>query len=206
MNTFYAFGERLEFSKGIVAATSQETIKRLIPGCVSVEIATIEMDKTGVDYIATLRRGAHVFIDHKIRDRGCSHYWKVKADNCREPEIALELWSVKPINGTGGKPGWTLDESKCTHYTLHTFHPSDSAEAFLFPFQLLRKTYCINSKLWNALYPHGIQNSGRWESECVFIPVGVIFSALRQAMQLSLVQLGEYSGGVLQPLLPLFKE
>ncbi|MFH1744389.1 MAG: hypothetical protein ABIH23_35750 [bacterium] len=183
MNAQYGFDERLAFSKGIVAATCKETIQNLIPGCVEVREASAEMDKTGVDYIATLRRGAVVYIDHKARDKGCGKFWKLRENGTREPELALELWSVMPTNGSDGKPGWTLDEAKKTHYTLHTFDPDDSKEAFLLPFQILRKAYRQNFALWNSSFKHGIQDSGRWKSECVFVPAPIVLIALKAAMQ-----------------------
>ena len=141
------------------------------------------MDKTGVDYIATLRRGAEVYIDHKARENGCRRYWKARGDGTLEPEIALELWSVMPANRSPGKAGWTLDEAKRTHYTLHTFDPEDSKEAFLFPFQILRKTYRQNFAHWNSAFKHGVQDSGKWKSECVFVPASIVLAGLRRAMQ-----------------------
>lgn len=180
----YDFHERLTFSKGIVAATCKETIQNMIPGCVKVTAAPEVMDKTGIDYVATLRRGTVVFIDHKARERGCSQYWRPSGDDrTREPELALELWSVRPTNGRPGRAGWTLDEAKRTHYTLHTFHQEDSREAYLLPFQLLRKAYRAHFRKWNETYHHGVQNSGTWESECVFIPACIILDALSEAMQ-----------------------
>lgn len=184
MSTYYEFGERLAFSKGVVAATCKETIQNVLPGCVSVENTSLAIDKTGVDYIATLRRGAVVYIDHKAREKGCSQYWQRHADATVEPEIALELWSVRPENDRPGKVGWTLDEAKQTHYTLHTFDPADSMEAFLIPFQILRKAYKQHFNLWNSGFKHGIQNSGSWTSECVFVPITNIMIALRAAMRI----------------------
>ncbi len=179
----YDFHERLTFSKGVVAATCKDTIRNMVPGCVDVKETTTAMDKTGIDYIATLRRGAEVFIDHKAREGGCCKYWRRRKDGTREPEIAVELWSVRPTDTRAGKRGWTLDEAKRTHYTLHTFDPQDSREAFLLPFQLLRKAYRENFTAWNGRYKHGIQDSGGWTSECVFVPSQVVLDALTQAMQ-----------------------
>ncbi len=171
----YDFHERLNFSLGVVAATCQETIVAMLPGCVDVRKTDVDTDKTGIDYIATLRRNSEIFIDHKARDKGCSCFWN------GEPEIAVELWSVRPINGRRGIVGWTLDESKKTHYTLHTFHPDDSVNAYLLPFQLLRVAYRANFADWNKR-PGGIQDSGEWQSECRFIPVSVVLKEITNAM------------------------
>lgn len=178
----YEFDERLAFSKGVVAATCKDTIRDMVPGCIDVKETTTAMDKTGVDYIATLRRGAVVYIDHKAREKGCGKYWKRRKDGTREPEIAVELWSVRPTDTQPGKRGWTLDEAKRTHYTLHTFDPQDSREAYLLPFQLLRKAYRENFTRWNNTYKHGVQDSGGWKSECVFVPAKAVLTALTQAM------------------------
>lgn len=171
----YGFHERLSFSLGVVAETCEETIQAMLPGCVNVRKTDEAEDRTGIDYIATLRRGAEVFIDHKARDTGCSKFWN------GEPDIAVELWSVRPINGHSGVVGWTLDEAKKTHYTLHTFHPDDSVNAYLLPFQLLRAAYRANFATWNKR-PKGIQDSGRWQSECRFIPVSVVLKEITNAM------------------------
>lgn len=171
----YEFHERLAFSLGVVAETCPDTIISLLPGCVAVRKTPVEIDKTGIDYIATLRRGSEIYIDHKVRSKGCSHFWH------GEPEIAVELWSVMPVPGRPGVVGWTLDESKKTHYTLHTFHPDDSCNAYLLPFQLLRVAYYTNFTDWNRL-PGGIQNSGTWQSECHFIPVSLVLAEITKAM------------------------
>lgn len=183
MSHYYEFHDKLTFSKGIVAATCKETIRQMLPGCIEVRHTTTEMDKTGVDYVCVLRRGAEIYIDHKAREPGCRKWWD--RDNAGEIDIALEVWSVKPEKNRPGKVGWTLDEAKLTHYTLHTFDPSDSLEAYLFPFQLLRKCYRKNYDHWNAVYKHGHQDSGAWKSECVFVPVHVILTELRKAMRLT---------------------
>lgn len=176
MNNYYDFAERLTFSQGQVADTSENTIRQMLSGCVSVDKTDVATDKTGIDYIARLRRGGEVFIDHKARERGCSRYWK------RGEELALEMWSVKPEKGRHGVAGWTLDEAKRTHYTLHTFDPSDSQQAYLLPFQLLRVTFRRQYGEWTATFPTATQSSGKWRSECVFVPASVVLDHLRITM------------------------
>ncbi len=53
----------------------------------------LNMDKHGVDYIATLRKGAEVYVDAKTRRAGCSRWWR------NGEEVAIEKWSIMP----GGK-------------------------------------------------------------------------------------------------------
>ena len=80
------------------------------------------------------------------------------------------------------RAGWTLDESKTTHYTLHAFCPEECPTVFILPFQLLRKTLRTNYKEWALDYRIARQNSGQWQSECIFVPAPVVLSAIRDSM------------------------
>lgn len=177
----YDFDDRLKLSKGVVKGTSVDTIMSILEGCVGVTSATEAMDKTGVDYIATLRGQASVYIDHKTREPGCRRYWKYGV-----PEMALERWSVMPEGGYEGKAGWTLDESKATHYILYTWDWKDSTEAYLLPFQLLRLAFRHNFNTWWDSYRHEIQASSRngigWKSEAIFVPATVVVNAIAKEM------------------------
>ena len=173
----YDFQKQLAFSRGIRENTDVETLKKIIFGCQDVIKAGIELDKKGIDYIATLRGGAQVFIDAKSREKGCSRFWKPS------PELALEVWSVMP----GGKyntpkerqkVGWTLDESKLTDLVLFTYDISDTAECFLFPFQHLRMAFRHFYYDWTKRYKTDTQDSNRWESKCVFVPYDIVLDAI----------------------------
>ena len=171
----YSFNERLQFSKGARQATDGETILSLLDGCVTVEASGIELDKQGVDYIATLRRGAEVYVDAKTRERGCSRFWN------GNPELAIERWSVMPggkYNHAFPKAGWTLDEQKKTDMILYTFHPSDCDIAFLIPFQSLRIAARRHIEQWEKTYKVDVQDSGSWQSQAVFVPAPVVISAV----------------------------
>ena len=172
----YDFHERLAFSVASHGRPFESIICDTIPGIVSVVKTNTEIDKTGVDYIATLRRGSQINIDVKLRDIGCSKYWR------NGEELALETWSVVPNGTTEGKAGWTLDESKNTHYTLHAFHPSDSDTVFILPFQLLRKAFRKHKNAWCSAFKVARQNSVGWTSECVFVPASSVLIALNDAM------------------------
>lgn len=128
MQQVYDFDERLAFSQGRRQQTDMDTIKSMIPGCADIQIAPEALDRQGVDYVATLRRQAKILIDAKTRDAGCSKWWK------DQPELALEDWSVLPENGSIGKAGWTLDESKLTDLVLFTFCPEDTSTCYLISF------------------------------------------------------------------------
>ncbi len=174
----YDFQERLTFSTTANGRTFEAIILDTLPGIVSVTKTDTATDKTGIDYVAVLNGGACVFVDLKLRDAGCSKFWN------GEEELALELWSVMPTRADrkDGKPGWTWDSSKATHYTLHAFHPADSEHVFILPFQLLRKAFRARARDWRSRYKTGIQESGKWKSECVFVPVSEVLSAIQTAM------------------------
>ena len=108
MNNFY---EKLSYSLGHQQTVDCNILRSHIPKCIGVEKTSVDIDRTGVDYIATLQGGTKIFIDAKTRTPGCSRYWK------GEPELAIETWSVveKKI------PGWTFNEKSDVDYILYTF-------------------------------------------------------------------------------------
>jgi hypothetical protein len=176
----YSFDERLMFSKGARQGSDLETIAAILDGCVSVSVASVEMDKLGVDYIATLRKGAQVLIDAKTREKGCSRYWR------GQPELAIEIWSVMPGGKYGltcGKTGWTLDEAKITDAILYTFDPSDSETVFLLPFQHLRLAARRNVNRWASRYKVDIQDNRSWESQAVFVPASEVVECIRATFE-----------------------
>lgn len=178
----YNFQERLEFSLGEQQLTDIETIKSMLAGCVSVnKSSSLDLEKAGIDYIAVLRGGAEVYIDAKTRDSGCSKWWSNK-----QPELALEYWSVRPDGKyhtprAQSKAGWTLSESKKTDLILFKFDMADCLNVYLISFQLLRIAFRRNQSLWRKKYRTAPQDSGSWESECVFVPVHVVYEAVRAA-------------------------
>ena len=167
----FSLGERENFDMNLIR-------KALAPSCVSVEKTDAETDKTGVDYIATLRRGATILIDAKSREKGSSRFWKNG-----EPELALEKWSVYPDPWQQGKAGWTLNEKRNTDMILYTFDPSDTRTYYLLPFHHLRMAFMHNLKAWEQRYGLKKQVSRRWRSEAVFVPAGVVLDAIRKEMQ-----------------------
>ena len=182
----YDFFDKLEVSKGRRSLSDIETIKAILLGCASVVAASTELDKLGVDYIATLRGGAQVLIDAKTRDAGCSKYWK------DGPELAIEMWSVMP----GGKfntpherrkAGWTLDEAKLTDMILYTWDVTDCSFVYLLSFQTLRMAAQRNISAWMKTYKTDIQESYRhsvqWQSKAVFVPADVVQDAMREVQR-----------------------
>lgn len=188
----YDFEERLAWSKGQAGETDAMTIKSLIPGCIMVEASPKELDMRGIDFIATLRRGATLNIDIKRREPGVSRYWSscpLFGSPLPEPELTLEYYSVMPFNGRPGKVGWTLDESKLTDYVLYIFDPSDTAEVFLLPFQLLRSAFIKNAEPWRihnrvgVCQTNGGPKNGGWSTESIFVPAWCVIEAITAEMR-----------------------
>ena len=174
----YDFANKLEISKGKVAETSTLTIKSMIPGCVTVVASTECQDRTGIDFIATLRGGAELFIDMKSREHGCSRFWKNN-----EPELALETYSVMETKNNKAKIGWTLNQASKTDYTLHVFDSRDCTDCWLLPFQLLRVAFRVNYHNWSQRFRIAQQDSGAWDSQCVFVPVSVVVEGINKQMK-----------------------
>ena len=182
------FNQKLCYSFGEQEQSDIDILKQAFIGSVSVIKTDIETDKGGADYIVTLRKGAKILIDAKTREPGASRYWRYK-----EPELALEKWSVCPDeNGDGGKVGWTLNEECNVDMILYTFDPSDSKQFYLLPFQHLRIAFIRHYAEWVNRYGLKKQRSEyglKWQSEAVFVPASIVINAIVETMT------GEMKGG-----------
>lgn len=179
-----SFMTDLRYSQGYTRQSAGQSVESviaaMIAGVIDVQPTAERMDRAGVDYVATLRRGAEVFVDLKVRRPGCSRYW-----HDGTPEIALESWSVVPDDDRGkpGKVGWALDEAKITHYVLAMFAPEDSRACYMLPFQLLRTAFRRRFNVWMH-GPFRVERQatggagGGWKSECVFVPAPVVLNAI----------------------------
>lgn len=172
------FNSKLSFSLGEREKFDMDVLKGAIHGCVRVDKTDEQMDKQGIDYVATLRKGAKVFIDAKAREKGASRYWKHG-----EPELALEKWSVCPSSMLTGKVGWTLNEANPVDLILYTFDTSDSRTFYLLPFQHLRMAFVKNCAAWQRKYMIKRQNSQHWQSEAVFVPASIVLQAITATMK-----------------------
>ena len=148
-------------------------IKSHFPRCVAVERAPVDLDRRGVDYIATLTGGAKIFVDVKTREKGASRYW-----NHGEPELALEVYSVVEHK----KVGWALSTASPVDYILYTFDRADTDKSYMIPFQTLRKVFFENARDWQTRYKVKYQSSDSWHSSAIFVPATVVLGAIRQAM------------------------
>lgn len=179
------FEQKLSFSLGKKEQIDIEMLKKSIYGCTQVIKTDAETDKTGIDYIATLRRGATINIDAKARAKGASKYWKHG-----EPELALETWNVVPMENLDGVVGWTLNEASNADMILYTFDQSDTNKFYLLPFQHLRMSFVTNYNDWKQKYKLFRENSKRgnnyWKSEAIFVPASIVLNAITNEMNKSL--------------------
>lgn len=104
-------------------------------------------------------------VDVKVRSKDYSLRGK--------DDLALETWSVK-----GQKVGWTRDTAKRTDYILWFWQ--DTGRFFIVSFPALCRVFCHHWQKWLGKYEHETQDSGRWQSECVFVPRAVVRRALEQ--------------------------
>lgn len=148
-------------------------IKAYFPKCIEVVKSDITDDKQGIDYLVRLEEGGEIFIDVKRREKGASKYWTHS-----EPELPLEVWSVVEKK----KIGWTINGSLKTHYVLYAFDKLDSEKVYMIPFQLLRKVFLENGRIWAGKYGLKTQDSGQWHSQAIFVPASVVLLAISQIM------------------------
>lgn len=171
------FYEKLEFSLGDREKFDISILKDIITGCVKIEKTSAEVDKTGIDYVATLRKGATINIDAKTRVSGASKYWKYG-----EPEVALEIWSRRKEPGVVPKIGWTLDETSQVDYILYTYDKSDTDRFYFLPFQMLRNAFRNKYNEWCSKYFRKTEKNVGYVSEAVFVPASVVIAEINRQM------------------------
>jgi hypothetical protein len=164
----YSFNQKLVASKGIVESCDVHEILLLrLPGCVDANQTDSDVDRTGVDWLATLSSGRTVGVDVKIREKDCMKFGN--------DDVALETWSV-----VGLQVGWTRDESKVCEWVLWVW--KDTGRFFLVPFLPLCSVFSKNWHEWRDTYKPRTQKTTRkhrsWQSECVFVPRKVVVDAI----------------------------
>lgn len=164
----YSFDKKLIASKGVIESCDVGEILRLrLPGCVKAVPTSSEVDRTGVDWLATLSSGRVVGVDVKIREKDCMRFGS--------DDVALETWSV-----VGSHVGWTRDEAKVCEWVLWVW--KDTGRFFLVPFLPLCSVFGQHWESWGSTYKRRTQRTTRdyrsWESECVFVPRTVIVDAI----------------------------
>ncbi len=169
----YDFTEQFAYSEGVANDGHLEIILRdRIPQCMNVTRATEIEDRSGTDYWAHRGGGLRpLSIDLKARAVDPLNFTFNPSD-----DVALETWSV-----IGQKVGWTRDESKTTDYILWFWQPT--RRFLLIPFPPLCKVFQRYWKSWREQYEvPPPQNSGGWQSECVYVPRLVLLDKLRDWM------------------------
>ena len=164
-------------SQGQRGERDAEILKCAIPNCVAVRKTDENLDRKGIDYIATLQGGAEIGVDVKARDKGISKYWK----NGKE-DLVLETWSVYPDEHNKGKVGWTLSDKTNVDLILYTFDKEDSSNYYLLPYQLLRMAFLRNGSKWLKDYGAKYSHSKSWNTQVVFVPASVVIEAIKAEM------------------------
>lgn len=148
---------------------------KAIPNCISVKKTDTDLDKSGIDYIATLDGGAQINIDAKARRKGA-------VVSGQEPVLALELWSRCPTDQKKGKVGWTVSRETNVDMILYTFDPDDWPSFYLIPFQFLRMAFRNNYSEWKKIWTPRKQKNNGYESQAMFVPASVVIKAVATEM------------------------
>ncbi len=164
--------ERLAWSDGVaISADVNKILLDRIPAALRVERADGTADRNGTDWWVVRKYCLNsLSIDLKARDFD----WLKKGQD----DLALETWSVLPTDASPGKVGWTRDPEKRTDYILWLW--CDTLRFCLVPFPALCKAFTYFWEDWSKQYKTRRQNSGGWQSECVFVPRQVVFAAINR--------------------------
>lgn len=76
---------------------------------------------------------------------------------------------------------------KVTDYILYTFHPDDTDECFLIPFQLLRMAAIRNIDKWLRYKKREVtsRSGGRtWTTQFTYVPYSILVEAINKEMRL----------------------
>lgn len=158
----YNFQEKLQGTQGVeIDKQICRIFRKLFPEINQIRLATIEEDKKGTDYFLDFEQIRSIRIDVKIREQDFG-----------KNDLALEVWA----NMEHEKVGWTRDSQKETDYILWLW--KDTARYHFIPFLLLRRIFEIHFKTWMSQFKTAIQDSGDWQSQCVFVPVNIIWRAI----------------------------
>lgn len=160
----YDFKTKLQISR-TRESMDLEVLSRIFPNATDIRPGTEAEDRSGADFIVDMD-GTLVRVDVKAREPGCSKFWKANAEGDRIPEIAIELMSVN-----GRTKGWALDWRKKTDFYLFTFDPSDHKYCYIVAADHIRLIAERYEDVLRREFKTAIQDSGGWQSECVFLPI-----------------------------------
>jgi hypothetical protein len=160
VSTVLDFTEQLTWSNGVAPDGVERILRDRIPGCVAVRRASVQEDRHGTDYWAVrIEPLRPLSVDLKARRTD----WAPRGAD----DLALETWSV-----IGERAGWTRDRSKQTDFIL--WYWDDTRRFCLVPFHALCRVFRSCWQEWSGTYRTERQDSGGWQSECVFVPRVVV--------------------------------
>lgn len=169
MPNSFTFNGQFAYCEGVCDSHDISDILLVaVPGARAVQRASVESDRTGVDYWVTVVSGDRVAVDVKVRSVD-----PIKAFS--SDDLALETWSA-----IGSKRvGWSRDPHKRTDYVLWYFEPTHRYA--LYPFLPLCRAFMRNWKRWSDEYRTQVQQSDGWQSECVYVPRLALNAAIEAA-------------------------
>jgi hypothetical protein len=142
-----------------VHARVEKFVRQRFPDVLSVQRAARANDRAGADINLEFGHGQFRFIDIKVR--------KVDYRRFGRPDVALEVVS----NKERGSPGWALDDSKLTDYTLFIWQ--DTGRVVMFDARALRAVTRSNLPRWSKANQHADQRTavrdGQYTSSVVFV-------------------------------------
>lgn len=161
----YDFAERQRFSYGKANRDDVgKILKENVPACIDVMQATETEDRNGTDWWCVRKAPLrNLSVDVKARDLD-------PVETFGTDDLALETWSV-----LNSKPGWTRDANKQTDYVLWMF---PTGRWVLIPFPMLCAVFAEKWQAWREKYKTRVQDSGTWQSECVFVPRREVWAEL----------------------------
>ena len=173
MRTAVTFKGQLAMSDGVAASAAVADILRdNLPDVISVRRSELADDRSGTDYFVDREHNDSLRVDVKVRS---TDWWADHGYNPLHDDVALEIWSVREKSIVG----WTLDAKKSCDFILWWWAPT--GRWCLVSFPMLCEVFREHFTDWIKKYRCEDQNTeGRYKSECVFVPRGVIAAAIKQ--------------------------
>jgi hypothetical protein len=138
-----------------------------IPAATSIDISKPQDDMNGID-IFVIRKNDMPKLRIDIKVRAIDPLEQYDSD-----DVALETYSNMAL----GKVGWSRDELKHTDYILWFFTPT--GRSILMPFPMLCKVFQEFHVEWKNRFRVAHQHNKFYISECVFVPVKVIWETIQ---------------------------
>jgi len=155
-------------------ADDPKTLEEIKAGLASIgasvaRTGTPAEDRSGIDLFVDTRKLDGVRIDVKVRGRDYG-----------QGDLALESWSIFPVNGRTGRPGWTVDPEHQTDAVLWFF--TDTKRFVLIAYRSLRSVATVHLDEWRERFGERFNKNetlGGYESAWIPVPI----SELEQYMK-----------------------